>query len=109
MSETTPADLTAPSEPTWADQYHRRVLDFIGGSAEADLNTVIIASGFEPAWQYSEYESGEACFAMSISWQDPHPREGDQLDTPDIDGLYSRHVRLTNEQVANLFDALADG
>ncbi|MET0888337.1 MAG: hypothetical protein ABWX92_18010, partial [Mycetocola sp.] len=61
VAEAVEALHEAEPEP-WVDRYRRRVLDFVGGSADVDLGTVSITSGFEEAYSYSEYTGGGGYF-----------------------------------------------
>lgn len=108
VAEAVEALHAAEPEP-WVALYHRRVLDFVGGSDDVDLDTVSIISGYEAPYQYSEYTGGGGYFAINVSWKEKRPRVSEYSavpDQPDEDGLYPRYVELQNEEVAKFLGSL---
>jgi hypothetical protein len=101
-----PATETPAAEPdtTWVDRYRRRVLDFVDASKDVDLASVRITSGFEEAYQYSEYTGGGGFFAIDVTWFETTPSAS--YDRVNADGLYQRSRQLTNDEVAEFLNTL---
>lgn len=96
------------SAASFAETYQRKVLDFVGASADVDLESVIITSGYEPPWQTS-YDGGGGFFAFYVQWGEKKPRNDDPILTPDWRGLYMCYRQLTNDDVSKLLDSLFEG
>jgi hypothetical protein len=104
-AETVTQQASQAPEP-WEARYKRRMLDHVGASTDVDLDSVLISSGFEEAYEYSEYTAGGGFFAINVSWEEPQPRKGLTSGGPDRDGKYHCSRELTNEEVAAFLDSL---